>query len=134
MRPKCATSSQLRFLRHAGGFSLVEMLGGIAVIALLATVAVSAFGPLVDRAKTEAAKRNAHMIADAAMTAQATGSDFLETASGIDEVIDEVSRGVTTTAFAGRVSVGITLRPEEREAAKRYLTFDNRTVSFNPNP
>jgi prepilin-type N-terminal cleavage/methylation domain-containing protein len=116
----------------AQGFSLIELLVSIAIIAIIAGIAIPVISSIIQRGQETAARRNAQSIAGLASSASAAGN--LELSAAVDKTtaVDLLVAGVTGEGqFAGNLFV-IHLKDNERERAMQYLEFKDGTLGFDP--
>lgn len=73
-----------------GGFTLVELLGVIAIIALMATVVISSIQGAVDTARASAAARQIQILNSAYQTYIASGGPVLADVTTVDEAVGEL--------------------------------------------
>ena len=109
--------------RSKSGFSLVEMLVTITIIAVIATIAVPNFHDLGAVAREKKNLRNAQNIASVYSAALACGADV--TGEDKIEIIDKLRVGINGIgAFETHTFVIGGLSEQERDLAAPYLKLD----------
>jgi prepilin-type N-terminal cleavage/methylation domain-containing protein len=122
---------------RAGGFSLIEILVAVAVIAVIAGVAVAALVPMTSTSQRIVARKNAQTIAETAANAQAIDPDYLATAVDLDSAVAITLGGFTAAPGSNLepLHLGLlTLDAEQQAAAKEFLSFNAGRLSFDGNP
>lgn len=104
------------------GFTLVELLVTVLVIAVLTMAAMAQFGGINGAASVARDRQNAQMLASVANTAQAAGVDFVDPDGDLDRTVAAIRVGSTAArgAFAGEF-FGLVMGSGEAERAKSYL-------------
>ena len=122
-------STSTRRTRRA--FSLVEMLTVIAIMGILASISIGAFGGARQGAVDQKDKRNAQEIASTAAIASAAGAQFLVPG---DEraTINNLRTGCTPSqgAFKGRLFKLSNLAEPEINGAMRFLALNDSELQY----
>ncbi len=128
----CARRGTLRLLPRCAGFSLTELLVAVAVIGFLAAMAMPSAIDVISEGRTTAAKRNAQAIATAAVVAVALGDDRIAMAADLDEAVDIVISGATTSVSVGTSDFEIgDMKPAAVARAKLFLTFEGGEIRYS---
>ena len=111
------------FAITASGFSLVEMLVVIAVIAIVTGIAIPNLAGLSSRANFAKDERHAQEIASLAAAARAAGAT--NQWSTVDAVIDDLENSVTVKVGTNVIEFRIALlAAEDRTNVAQYLGVD----------
>jgi prepilin-type N-terminal cleavage/methylation domain-containing protein len=117
--------------RTRRGFSLVEMLTVIAIMGILTSISIGAFGGARQGAVDQKDKRNAQEIASTAAIASAAGAQFLVPG---DEraTINNLRTGCTPSqgAFKGRLFKLSNLAEPEINGAMRFLALNDSELQY----
>ena len=111
------------------GFTLVELLVTIGVIAVMAAIGVASISRITGKTKTASAKSNANLLVSTACAAVMSGSPAMISAASEEDAIDLVLAGVYGGEGFEQVKFKINLSEKEVESAQAYIDFeDNRLV------
>jgi prepilin-type N-terminal cleavage/methylation domain-containing protein len=115
-----------------GGFSLVELLMVLLLIAFVTAVAIPALGRCHESAGFARDMENARSIASIAQGAEAAGAAVIDSNGSVVQTIRTLSSGVTVMrgAFQGqvyRVSIG----EAEIPGAARFLRMENGMLVYS---
>ena len=118
----------------APGFSLLELMMAVALIGILASLSVMAFGGLSPTSEFQKNKRNAQEIAGLASTACAAGADFIVPGDERATIVN-LRNGVTPTsgAFRGRIFIVPGLSDTDITGAMNFLTLSDSDLLYNQN-
>ncbi len=118
--------------RSQRGFSLVEMLITIAVIAIIAGISVPMMSKVFTNSQDSAARRNAQTIAGVASSAVAAGSTAINDAADKNAAVELLTTGINGAGqFAENVFV-INLDEDSRDQTLKYLEFKDGQLAFDP--
>ncbi len=118
--------------KHSKGFSLMEMLVVIAILGILASMALIAFGPTRQGAVDAKDRRNAQEIATIAATASAAGAQYVVPNNEEATILNLVEgRAPTTGAFKGRVFKVPLMAETDVQGAMRFLALENTQLRYN---
>lgn len=111
------------FAASSSGFSLVEMLVVIAVIAIVTGIAIPNLAGLSSRANFAKDERHAQEIASLAAAARAAGAT--NQWSTVDALIDDLENSVTVNVGTNVIEFRIALlAAEDRSNVAQYLEVD----------
>jgi prepilin-type N-terminal cleavage/methylation domain-containing protein len=115
------------------GFTLVEMLTTIAVLAVLTSIALPTMSSINQNSIDTRDRRNAQELAAMCATAQAAGVDFV-VPDDLEKTIENIVKGGKPAdgAFAGKFFGIQGMAPQDQGTAKRYLELVNGILSFKP--
>ncbi len=119
--------------RSGKGFTLVEMLTTIAILAVLTSLALPSMSSINQNSIDTRDRRNAQELAAMCSTAQAAGVDFVAPGD-LDKTIKNIVKGGKPAdgAFAGKFFGIQGMAPKDQDSAKRYLELVNGILSFKP--
>ena len=113
------------------GFSLLEMLVTIAILGIMASLAVTAFGGQKDSFESARDRRNAQEIAQVCSTAQAAGLNFLVPDEIEDTIRNTISGAAPTVgAFKGKTFKVGALSDTDITGAARFLVIENGELIY----
>ncbi len=113
------------------GFSLVELIVSIALIAILATLALPNIMAVRGNALFAKDKRNAQTVAALAASVRAAG--YTNEWADVDALIDDLEDGITVMNREHANEFSITpFSEEERAALSTYLSVSNARVIYAP--
>lgn len=113
------------------GFSLFEMLMTIAILGVMGSLAVSAFGGQKDAFESARDRRNAQEIAQVCSTARAAGLEFLVPGQIEDTIRNTVTGAAPTNgAFKGKTFKVGTLSNADITGAARFLVIENGELIY----
>ena len=116
----------------AKGFSLIEALVSIAVIAIIAGIAIPVISAIFSQSQDTAARRNAQMIAGVANSASAAGNTQIASAPDKETAVDLLVAGVNGEGqFANNIFI-VNLNNKDREKTLSYLEFKDGLLAFDP--
>jgi prepilin-type N-terminal cleavage/methylation domain-containing protein len=121
------------FRRVAKGFTLVEMLTTIAILAVLTSIALPSMSSINQNSVDTRDRRNAQELSAICAVAQAAGLDFVAGEDLAQTVRNVVEGGAPTDgAFAGKFFGMKGMAPTDQASALRYLEILNGTLSYKP--
>jgi prepilin-type N-terminal cleavage/methylation domain-containing protein len=117
------------------GFTLVELLVVVALIAILAAVSTTTLQNYSEKAKETNARRTAQTVANVAAAAQAAGNVSLASSLDIGSVVTQLESGVNGTGiFSEKIFQTTKVSADTLERAKTYLTIDQGLVHYSQTP
>jgi prepilin-type N-terminal cleavage/methylation domain-containing protein len=118
------------------GFSLVEALVAIAVLAVMTGIVLPQFLPIARAASTSKTVHHARQLVALAEQAAATGNKEITAADSREAIIDLLERGVAGSgAFANAIFRSYKLSPAERESVLPLLSVvDGRLTMVAAQP
>ena len=125
-----ASKFQKTFL-SAPGWSLMELLITIVILAVVMNIALMAMGSTRQGAEDQKDKRNAQEIANVAAMANAAGASFIvpgDEQATITNLRDGVAP--TTGAFSGRVFIISNMQDTQIKGAMRYLVLNDTDLQY----
>jgi prepilin-type N-terminal cleavage/methylation domain-containing protein len=119
--------------RNARGFSLVEMLTTIAVLAVMTSIALISMGQINKNSEETRDRRNAQELAAICAVAQAAGLNFV-VSGNLEKTIENIVAGGTPAdgAFAGKFFGLKGLQPADQITASKYLELADGTLNYKP--
>ena len=123
------------FKSTRSGFSLFELLTTIAIIGVLGSLAITAFGGQRGAFENTRDRRNAQEVAQVCMTANAAGLNFL-VAGNIENTIRKAVLGGSPSegSFSGKLFKAGAMTDEDILGAARFLEIKNGELSYRYNP
>jgi Tfp pilus assembly protein FimT len=125
-----ASKIQKSFL-SAPGWSLMELLITICILAVVMNIALMAMGSTRQGAEDQKDKRNAQEIANVAAMANAAGASFVVVG---DEkaTIENLRTGTTpeTGAFSGRLFQISSMQDDQIKGAMRFLALNDTELQY----
>ena len=117
--------------QRKSGFSLFELLFTVAILGLLGSVAIAAFGDQADAVENTRDRRNAQEIASVCTTASAAGLQFV-TSDRLDATIRKIIQGAAPKggAFKNRVFKVNLFAEADIAGAMRFLKIENGELLF----
>jgi prepilin-type N-terminal cleavage/methylation domain-containing protein len=121
----------LRHRRH--GFSLIELLVTVAIIAVLASIAVGSMSNINQSSIDARDRRHAQELAAMCHNAQAAGLDFVVNGD-LAQTVENIVKGGTPEdgAFAGKVFGFMGMAKKDQDSALRFLELENGALNFKP--
>jgi len=113
------------------GFSLVEVLVVIAVIAIVSAIAIPTMTRILENSKATTARRNAQLVAGVASQAMHAGNTSLMTAATKEDAVAMVAAGVTGENTFESIQFKLPMSAEDQQAALPYLVYDSGLLIFN---
>ena len=112
------------------GFSLVELLMVISVIAVITAIALQKLGTLTGTAGENSARQTAQMVVSISKGAQIAGDETIAAADDMDAALDLLSAGLVGKGTFEGSEYRVALDDELREKARQYLVFEDGVLAF----
>ena len=113
------------------GFSLFEMLMTIAILGIMGSLAVNAFGGQKEAFESARDRRNAQEIAQVCSTARAAGLEFLVPGQLEDTIRNTITGGAPTKgSFKGKTFKVGSLSDADITGAARFLKVENNELIY----
>lgn len=117
--------------RFKRAFSLIELLIGMAVVGVIASIALPSLVRVVNEGRDAKTTRNAQMIAHTYMEARAAGAEFASSSSDLRGKVLELVEGKNGAGIMSTCRFRINaLAAEELRAVLRRLAYDAATDSM----
>jgi prepilin-type N-terminal cleavage/methylation domain-containing protein len=114
------------------GFTLIEIIVTIAVLAVVTSIAVPFISVTLQKSRELAARRNAQAIAGLASSASAAGNREVESAASKEDAVDLLVGGVQGEGQFSDNTFMVNLKEKDRERTLKYLEFNGETLAFDP--
>ena len=123
-------------LKKAAGFSIIELLVAISLIAVVSAAVVPNIAGVTESAKTAVAQRNAQSIAATWNAAVAAGyRPDPETVTSHDIAVSQITEGVTVTFGTLTNTFRVDgLNEDERIEAQQYLNLNSSSLTLSYTP
>ncbi|MBL9117097.1 MAG: type II secretion system protein [Verrucomicrobiaceae bacterium] len=118
------------------GFSFIEMLVVVALIALLATIAITSFSPFWTESTAAADRRNAQDLAALSASAEAFGAEVI-VPGDLMASISNLVNGVTLPATQGRPTMSFKVPINDQRdvnGAAQYLKLQGDVLEYHSEP
>ncbi len=119
--------------RHHLGFSLIEVLVVVVLIAVLLLGAIPTISSVIDQSKEAQVLSNARHLAEVANLAISAGSEPLLAAANKEDVVRLLRTGVYGDGQFASNHFQVALAPDEATAAMSRLSFANGVMSLGIN-
>ena len=123
----------LPFRANRKGLSLIELLVAISVLGFLSAIAIPIVSNVFNKASKSAAQQTAKQIAQAAVSATATGNTEIMDSNTLDEAIEAVIDGleITIGQETSTYDLGL-INDSHLQDAKEFLGWQDGVIIFCP--